>query len=184
MSNNEYLNNQRMIFQDLLDATIKEYAKSPDKKQGDITIGAHGNVLSYRDSSQGILAGMIARAVLPVTDDSEPEGVISDLYPLESLMKADVFELHSFHNQVCTVLRYEDGERKEFHVYPDTAKDGLLVHLEWKTELTQNRILTINDIVNAIKHKQEGNHLPGKPDVWFNGIFVKYTDDKTNFIAK
>ena len=59
MNDNEYLNNQKQIFQDLLEATIHEYSMIPGKDRGDITIGAHGTVLSFRNSTKGILAGVI-----------------------------------------------------------------------------------------------------------------------------
>ena len=178
MNDNEYLNNQKQIFQDLLDATIHEYSMIPGKERGNITIGANGTVLSFRNSTTGILAGVIARSVLPEADGVSPDSVISELYPLESLMKADVFELHSFHNKECTLLKYENGERKELHIYPDSAEDGLLTHLEWKGRKGMLNILTEDDVVSALKtvlsKRFDRNRLTWKPEVWFNGNRVKY----------
>ena len=75
MNDNEYLNNQKQIFHDLLEATIPEYSMIPGKDRGDITIGAHGTVLSFRNSTKGVLAGVIARSVLPEADDITPDRV-------------------------------------------------------------------------------------------------------------
>ena len=178
MNDNEYLNNQKQIFQDLLEATIHEYSMIPGKDRGDITIGAHGTVLSFRNSTKGVLAGVIARSVLPEADDITPDRVISELYPLESLMKADVFGLHSFHNKECTILTYEGGERKDLYIYPDTAQDGLLIQLEWKGKEGMVTILKEDDVVDAMKtvltKECDGNRLTWKPEVWFNGNRVKY----------
>lgn len=177
MNDNEYLNNQKQIFQDLLEATIHEYSMIPGKERGDITIGANGTVLSFRNSTTGILAGVIARSVLPEADGVSTNGIISEFYPLESLMKSDVFELHSYHNKECTLLKYENGERKELHIYPDTAQDGLLVHLEWKGGKRLVSILEVEDVVGALKtvlsKRFDGNRLTWKPEVWFNGNRVK-----------
>ena len=178
MNDNEYLNNQKQIFHDLLEATIHEYSTIPEKNRGDIVIGSNGTVLSFRNSTKGILAGVIARSVLPEADGVSLNGVISKLYPLESLMKADVFELRSFHNKECTFLKYENGERKELHIYPDTAQDGLLIHLEWKGGKGMFTILTEDDVISALKSvvlkRFDGNRLTWKPEVWFNGNRVKY----------
>ena len=93
-------------------------------------------------------------------------------------MKADVFELHSFHNKECTLLKYENGERKELHIYPDSAEDGLLTHLEWEGGKGMLNILTEDDVVSALKtvlsKRFDRNRLTWKPEVWFNGNRVKY----------
>ena len=159
MNDKEYLSTQKLIIHDLLKATIYEYSMIPGKNRGEIIIGANRTVLSFRNSTKGFF-----------------EGVISELYPLESLMKSDVFELHSFHNKECTFLKYEHGERTELHIYPDTAQDGLLIHVEWEEGMVT--ILTEDDVVSALKtvlsKPFKGNHLNWKPEVWFNGNRVKY----------
>jgi hypothetical protein len=166
MENNDYLGNQKQILDALLAATMKDYASHPDMFKGDIVIGANGGVLSLRTNGKGILSGQISKAVLPVKDGEMPEETISEFYPLEPLMRAAVFELHSFHNRECAFLHYEKGERKEFRVYEDLAQDGLLIRVEHKFDGS----VKIEDVIESIKKAK----LRWKPEVWFNGERVKY----------
>ena len=177
--NNEYLNDQKQIINDLLKATLQDYAENPRKEKGSTIIGAKATVLSYRDSSNGILAGVIARSILPNVDEEPCEEAISMAYPLEQLMAADIFELHSFHNGTCAFLRCANellGSRTEFHVYPDTAQDGLLIRLEWHSSNVVT--ITVEDLVNALKNllsqQPKESRLFRKPEVWFNGVRVVY----------
>ena len=68
MQRNVVLNDQKEIFKNLLEETIREYASIPEKKSGDIIIGAHETVFSFRNSGRGILAGTIARGVISSFD--------------------------------------------------------------------------------------------------------------------
>ena len=177
--NNEYLNDQKLIINDLLKATLQDYAEKPRKEKGSIIIGAKATVLSYRDSSNGILAGVIARSILPNVDEEPCEEAISMAYPLEQLMTADIFELHSFHKGTCAYLCCKNelcGSRTEFHVYPDTAQDGLLIRLEWHSSNVAT--ITEEDVVNALRdllsQQPKESRLFKKPEVWFNGVRVVY----------
>ena len=179
MQRNVILNDQKQIFQNLLEETIREYASQPERKFGDIVIGALEKVFSFRNSGRGILAGKIARGVLPNQDGVDPQETISPWYNLNQYFSADLFELHSFHNHEGAVLVFEDGERKSFSVYPDeTTPEGILVHIEWKIELELENILTERDVFHALlkmfpldpKHAR----LPWEPVVWFNSKRVLY----------
>lgn len=136
MKNNLNFIDQKQILYDLLESTCLDYLATPEKQKGDIVIGANGTNFSFRNFGMGILSGAIALTVLPagITPMQQPE--ISKYYELEPLFCVDVFELHAFRQGECALLRYEDGERKLFSVYPDPAQDGILVHLEWKPTLT------------------------------------------------
>ena len=160
MKKKDYLNDQKQIFRDLLEGT--------EKGRGEIVVGAHLTVFSFRASTAGVPAGVIARAVLPEVDGSLPKAVISDSYPFEALMKADVFELRSFHNNECTLLKYENGKRQELHIYPDKAPDCMLVRLEWLSEEGASTVLTEQNVINELKR------LSWETAVWFNGRRVKY----------
>ena len=91
MQNIVLLNDQNMIYHHLLEETIREYASIPGKRQGDIVIGASGTAFSFRNSGRGILAGEIARGVLPAEDGVPPTGKMSRQYDLEPYLGADVF---------------------------------------------------------------------------------------------
>ena len=178
MKTNEYLNDQKQIFRDLLAATVLELDAYPDITKGDLTFGANENVLSFRNCGKGFLSGVIARAVLPVTEDGQPDGHISDLYPMEALTMADLFELHSFHNGETTFLRYEKGKRTEMRVYQDfNTPSGLLIRLEWGQDLTEG-ILNGKDVASAMRRVASGNaplpRMRWRPTVWFNGERIKY----------
>ena len=179
MQRNVVLNDQKQIFKNLLEETIREYASQPERKSGDIVIGAHENVFTFRNSGRGILAGKIARGVLPNPDGVDPQETISPWYNLNQYFGADLFELHSFHNHEGAVLIFEDGERKSFSVYPDdTAPEGILIHLEWKTELEPEFILTEREVFHTLLKMFPLNpkyaRLPWEPIVWFNSKRVLY----------
>lgn len=179
MQRNVVLDDQKEIFKNLLEETIREYASIPEKKSGDIVIGAHETVFSFRNSGRGILAGKIARGVLPALDGIEPQETISPWYDLNKYFGADIFKLHSFHERECTALLCENGERKSFSVYPDvTAPEGILVHIEWKTKLEPEQILTERDVFSTLLKmfplKSRLARLPWEPVVWFNSKRVLY----------
>lgn len=180
MNEIEDLTNQKQIIHILLGATLRDYAGNIRKRKGDIIIGARGSVLSYRDFSTGFLAGVIARSVLPTEEGVPCEEAISLTYPVETLMAVDVFELHSFHKKECAFLSLKKeatGVRKEFHVYPDTAQDGLLIRLEWNSG-GNVQVLTTEDIIDSLKtiyaSHSSTDHPGWKPEVWFNGVRVPF----------
>ena len=179
MQRNVVLNDQKQIFQNLLEETLREYASIPEKSRGDIIIGAHETVFTFRNAGRGVQAGKIARAVLPVEDGVQPSEKISPRYDLEQYLSADVFELHSFHEKECAVLLLEKGERKLFSVYPDeSAPEGILVHIEWTAALEPECILTEKDVSHALLKAFPLNstraRLKWEPEVWFNSNRIRY----------
>lgn len=171
---NEYLKDQKTIFRDLLAATVLELDLHPEVTGGEFSVGANANAMSFRNCGRGILPGIIARAVLPDSGEALPSGHMSELYPAEALLGADVFELRSFHGGKAARLRYEKGELAEFSVRPDfDTPEGLLFHLEWDAGLPGECVLTAGDVVSAMRRvASKGSPLPAlrfKPWVHFNG---------------
>ena len=179
MQRDVVLNDQKPIFQNLLEETLREYASIPGKSRGDIIVGAHETVFTFRNAGRGVLAGEIARAVLPVEDDVQPTEMISHRYNLEQYLSADVFELHSFHEKERAILHLEMGERKLFSVYPDeSAPEGILVHIEWHSRLEPECILTEKDVFHALLKafplKSSRAQLKWEPEVWLNSKRIHY----------
>lgn len=179
MEINEYLYNQKQIFWDLLAATVLDIDKYPDIIMGDLVIGANGTVLSFRNCGKGFLPGVITKAVLPDEEGKQADGHMSDIYPMEALLSADVFELHSFHNEIATALKCKKGELEELRVYPDRlAPEGLLIHLEWSERVPETQVLKEKDVASAMRRVMSGTaSLPKmrfRPTVWFNGERVLY----------
>ena len=176
---NEYLKDQKQIFWDLLAATVLELDRYPDILKGEFVFGANETVLSFRNCGKGFLSLVIAKAVLPETDGEKAHGHMSDLYPMEALLAADVFELHSFHAGKATALKYEKGELVELGVYPDwSTPEGLLIHLEWSYSLVEKQILNRRDVTSAMRRLFSGKaplpKMRWRPTVWFNGERVMY----------
>ncbi|MBR5256837.1 MAG: hypothetical protein IKV62_08705 [Bacteroidales bacterium] len=176
MKNNLNITSQKQILYDLLESTCLDYCATPEKQEGDIVIGANKTTFSLRNDGMGILSGSIARAVLPAEDTPLQNPEISKYYELEPLFCVYVFELYAFRQGECALLRYEKGERKLFSVYPDSAQDGILVHLEWDTALIEERIITKEDVTAVLRRLLVGNtppyRLSWKPKVWFNGKLI------------
>ncbi len=108
MQINEYLNNQKQIFWELLAATVLELDLYPDIAKGEFSFGANEKVLSFRNCGRGLPAGAIARAVLPETDGGLTDRHLSELYPLDALLELDLFELHSFRIHGMRRVSYND----------------------------------------------------------------------------
>ena len=113
MEINEYLLDQKQIFRDLLAATVLELDRYPDIIKGDLVFGANETAFSFRNCGRGFLPGVIARAILPERDGENADGHMSDLYPMEALLKAEMLEFHSFHDGRATALKCEKGELVE-----------------------------------------------------------------------
>jgi hypothetical protein len=126
----------------------------------------------------GILSGAIARAVLPIDDGPLRAPYISKYYELELLFDTDVFELHAFWQGECSLLRYEKGERQLFSVYPDTAPNGILVHIEWKSNLNVEQMVSIENVISYLRRFLVGKTAPYHPgwklEVLYNGKHVMY----------
>ena len=179
MQRNDILDDQKTIFKNLLEETVREYAGIPGKETGKIVIGANETTFTFRNSGRGILSGKVARGVLPAEDGTPPDGPISPQYDLEQYLSADIFELHSFHDHETSVLIYEKGERKSFNVYPDTSTpEGILVHIEWTSRLEPEQILTVQDVFSALLKmfplKSSRAWLRWEPEVWFNATRIQY----------
>ena len=179
MQRNDILDDQKPLFKNLLEETVREYAGIPGKETGKIVIGANETTFTFRNSGRGILSGKVARGVLPAEDGTPPDGPISPQYDLEQYLSADVFELHSFHSQETSILIYEKGERKSFNVYPDTSTpEGILVHIEWTSRLEPEQILTVQDVFSALLKmfplKSSRARLRWEPEVWFNATRIQY----------
>lgn len=179
MKINEYLKDQRQIFWDLIAATVIDIDRYPDILKGELVFGANETVLSFRNCGKGFLPGVITKAMLPDEEGKQADGHMSDLYPMEALLPADVYELHSFHIGKATVLRCEKGELAEIRVYPDqTTPEGLLIRLEWSQGLPDTQVLKAKDVASAMRRLMSGKApLPKmrfRPKVWFNGERVKY----------
>ncbi len=179
MEINEYLKDQKQIFWDLLAATVLELDRYPDILNGELFVGAGATVLSFRNCGKGFLPGVVAKAMLPEEEGIHADGPISDLYPIEALLPAGVFELHSFHNGHATALRCEKGVLAELRVYPDRgAPDGLVFRLEWSQSLPDTQVLTAKDVAGALRRIMSGKTpLPPmrfRPTLWFNGERVMY----------
>ena len=179
MEINEYLKDQKQIFWDLLAATVLELDRYPDILKGDFVFGANDTVLSFRNCGKGFLPGVIVKAILPDVEGEKADGHMSDLYPMEALLTADVFELHSFHDGKTTALKCEKGELTELRVYPDwSTPQGLLIHLEWSQGLPEAQLLKKKDVASAMRRVFSGKaplpKMRWKPTVWFNGERVMY----------
>ena len=179
MQRNDIFDDQKVIFKDLLEETIREYAGIPGKENGKIVIGANQTVFTFRNCGRGILPGKVARGVLPAEDGALPEGPISPQYNLEQYLSADVFELHSFHDHEASILIYEKGERQSFNVYPDASTpEGILVHIEWTSKLEPEQVLTEQDVFSALIKmfplKTSRARLRWEPEVWFNAKRIQY----------
>ena len=179
MQRNVILDDQKEIFKNLLEETVREYAGIAGKETGKIVIGANETVFTFRNSGRGILAGKVARGVLPTEDGALPEKPISPQYDLEQYLSADVFELHSFHGHEISVLVYEKGERKSFTVHPDTStSEGILVHIEWASRLEPELVLTEQDVFSSLLKmfplKSSRARLQWEPEVWFNAKRIQY----------
>ena len=179
MGINDYLKDQKQIFWDLIVATVLDLDRYPDILKGELVFGAKDTVLSFRNCGKGILPGMITKAMLPAEEGEQADGYMSDLYPMETLLPADMFELHSFRNGKATVLKCEKGEMTELRVCPDwSTPGGLLIRLEWSPGLPETQVLKEKDVAIAMHRLMSGKttlpKLRFRPTVWFNGERVMY----------
>lgn len=175
MSHKHRKHNQLDILHYFLFKTIKEYTSKSDEDKGDIRIGANAFILSFRSFGPGIPSGMLARGVLPEYEEIAPEGTSSWRYNVESLFFEDFFEIQSFIKNESTLIQFEKGKRKLFKVYPDSfTPPGLLFRVEWKGGLSENKILTENQVQKALRRISSRYGLPWKLSVWFNGRKLQY----------
>ena len=100
---------QSALMTSLLEATRSDYLSSPDARRGDIVAGANGGNFTFRNNGAGIPFAQMVRALFPM-EDSYP---VSDLYPIESLIGANLLELHSFVKKEHAVVRFEKGKRTD-----------------------------------------------------------------------
>ena len=174
METNETKLNQKVIFQQLLEETFKDFASQKDIDKGNINIGANEHVFSFRNSGRGIAAGKMARGVFPGEEDQQPEGTSSWTYDVSGYFDADVFEAQSFQNNKCSLLKYSKGKLALFSVYPDYTPQGVLFRVVWDNELAPNSILTVKDVRKAIRKMDSRHLISWKPVVFFNGNKIQY----------
>lgn len=139
METTNIFTSQLALMTSLLEATRADYFSSPDARRGDIVAGANGGNFTFRNNGAGIPFAQMVRALFPM-EDNVP---ISDLYPIESLLGADLLELHSFVEKEHAVARFEKGKRVFFNVEPDeSAPDGILIRVEhkWKDVLSMEAL--------------------------------------------
>ena len=140
MESTSLFKNQLALMASLMEATRNDYFSSPDARRGDIVAGANGGTFTFRNNGAGIPFSQMVRAIFPVEGEAIP---ISELYPIESLIGADLFELHSFVEKEHAIVRFEKGKRVLFNVEPDeSAPDGILIRVEskWKDALTMEEL--------------------------------------------
>lgn len=68
MNNNVFHNNQQIIFQSLISATICECASLEEKERRHLSIGAFDTVLSFRNFGHGIPVSRMVRLLFPLED--------------------------------------------------------------------------------------------------------------------
>jgi len=178
MLTNEYTDNQKEIFQNLLRETLREYVECPENAVCGIRIGASETVFSFRNFGPGLLPGVIARAVLPIEDGLQPSEPLSAGYSFESYFSHDAFELYSFHERERVLLVYKKGKRELFVVSPDPGPNGLLVRIEWEHKLNREEVLTEEDVRAGLRQLFWGrkNNPQGlrMPETWLNGVRLEF----------
>lgn len=178
---NTFRNNQLVIFQTLVEGTIGECASIDGKERRYLSIGAFDTVLTLRNFGHGFPVSRLVRQLFPVEKPAVgPDyDCISELYPIEALLKQDVFELATFQKHEGTRIRFKDGKRERFSVEPDmTAPEGLLFRIEWKSPLPKECVLTpataaeiLQKIITRGKRESGFNW---RPVVRFNGEQLVY----------
>lgn len=178
---NTFRNNQLVIFQTLVEGTIRECASIDGKERRYLSIGAFDTVLTLRNFGHGFPVSRLVRQLFPVEKPAVgPDyDCISELYPIEALLKQDVFELATFQKHEGTRIRFKDGKRERFSVEPDmTAPEGLLFRIEWKSPLPKECVLTpataaeiLQKIISRGKRESGFNW---RPVVRFNGEQLDY----------
>ena len=127
MKTTDILRDQSALLTNLLKATQVDYS-AKDCLKSDIVVGANAGNFSLRNNGMGIPFENMVRAIFPVEGE---DVTITDIYPIEQLLNADVLVVHSFRSGEHAVMRFEGGKRKSFHVEEDTAQDGVLIRVEW-----------------------------------------------------
>ena len=157
-------NDQTVLMAALLEATRNDYFSSPDARRGDIVAGANGGNFTFRNNGAGIPFARMVRALFPTDGETT---TISELYPIESLIGADLLEVHSFVEKEHAVIRYEKGKRTLFNVEPDeSAPDGILIRVEyhWKDALTMEGLPSCMESMPKV----------WRPVMFFNGVKVEW----------
>lgn len=178
---NSFRNNQLVIFQSLVDGTMRECAKLDEKERRHLSIGAFDTVLALRNFGRGIPVARLVRQLFPVDDPAVgPDyDCISDLYPIEDLLEQDVFELATFQKHEGTRFCFKSGKRERFNVEPDwVAPEGLLFRIEWKAPLPKDFVLTpeaaAEILRKTISQGKRETGLSWRPVVRFNGEQLNY----------
>lgn len=181
MDTNMFRNNQLLIFQTLVEGSIRECIKLEGRERRQLSIGAFDTVLTFRNFGNGIHLGRMVRHLFPLEDDEAEvnHNCLSDFYPIEAFTDQDVFELASFREHEETRFCFKKGKRERFIVEPDwVAPEGLLFRIEWKNPLPKEYVLTPESAAkilrkNTSRIKRKAG-LSWRPMVRFNGEQLVY----------
>lgn len=178
---NTFRNNQLEIFQSLVEGSMRECARLEERARRQLLLGAFDTVLTLRNFGNGIPVARLVRQLFPVDDPAVgPDyDCITELYPIEALLKQDVFELVTFQKHEGTRFRFTDGKQVWFSVEPDmTAPEGLLLRIEWKSPLPKECVLTpataAEILRKTISQVKRETGLSWRPVVRFNGEQLDY----------
>ncbi len=166
MEKSDIIKDQNRLLTVLLGATLKDYKalpEDPERPRCDIIVGANANNFSFRSAGKGISMERLVRALYPLEGETP---TFSELYPVESMLAADVVEIHLFRAGEQATLRYEGGKRVKLSVEPDdAAPEGLLFRIEWNGGLFGDALLTKEGLGKAFSEAAPG----WKPALFFNG---------------
>ncbi len=163
MEKTEIIKDQKLLMAALMEAAHREYSANPEAKRGDIVVGANAHHFSIRTVCAGIPFEGIVRALYPMEGENP---VMSDDYPIESLMGADALEVHSFRNREHATLRYEKGKRVLFNIEPDeVAPAGVLIRIEWGGGLLPEKVFRKEGLLDCLKCTERS----WRPPIFFNG---------------
>ena len=110
---NSFRNNQLIIFQSLVEGTMRECAKLEERERRHLSIGAFDTVLALRNFGQGIPMARFVRQLFPVDNAVKFDyDCISEFYPIEDLLRQDVFELATFQKHEGTRFCFKSGKRE------------------------------------------------------------------------
>lgn len=181
MDDNAFHDNQLIIFQALVDGTMRECEQLVERERRLLSVGAYNNVLAFRNLGQGIPVARMVRKFFPL-GDSVPDATVpcvSQLYPIEELIEQDVFELASFRKREGTRFCFKGGKLERFSVDPDWgASEGLLFRIEWQSPLAKECVLTAESAAKILRkvivRGNGGSGFGWGPLVRFNGRRLEY----------
>ena len=92
---------------------MRECAKLEERERRHLSIGAFDTVLALRNFGQGIPIARLVRQLFPVDNAVKFDyDCISEFYPIEDLLRQDVFELATFQKHEGTRFCFKSGKRE------------------------------------------------------------------------